>query len=356
MRTKSNTINMPSTLFEELVERAGVSWLQTAVAVGLVLVLFLVGIALLAGVLTTPFDARFWQAGLLYPAVMVYVLLMLPVLKRWRDRAIEDFRPLALMDDDDFEHLLAEAPMFNRRLEWLSLGIGMVGGLLLWRHWDYAGPSRIWLPLGVRSDWLALYTLIAGGLLTGLLGWGIYSSLSAMKLFTGLQHRPLDINIFDLRPLQSIGRWSLGIALFWIGGSVMSLLFAPQLAPNVEVLVLYGTLILTPVLVFFLNMLSTRQTIVKAKERKLDMVRDHLAAASLALEERTEQGHLEDAEALLGSIAAWVTYEQKVKQVPEWPYTADIRRSLVLSTLLPLAVWIARELLLDLLKRSVLSP
>jgi hypothetical protein len=318
--------------------------------------LLLVAIAFLAGVLTAPFDARFWQAGLLYPAVIVYVLLMVPVLKRLRDHAIKDFRPLALMDDDDFERLLAEAPMFNRRLEWLSLAIGMVGGLLLWRPWDYAGPSRIWLLLGVRPDWLALYTLIAGGLLNGLIGWGIYSSLSAMRLFTGLQHHPLDINVFNLRPLQSIGRWSLGIALFWIGGIVLSLLFAPQLELNVEALVLYGALILTPVLVFFLNMLSTRQTIVTAKRRKLDMVRDHLAAASVALEERAEQGQLEDAEALMDSIAAWVTFEQRVKEVHEWPYTADIRRSLVLSTLLPLAVWIARELLLDLLKRSVLAP
>jgi hypothetical protein len=356
MKTKSNTINMPSTLLEELVERAGVSWLQAAAAVGLVFILFFVGAALLAGVLTASFDPRFWQAGLLYPAVIVYVLLMLPVLKRLRDRAIDDFRPVALMDDDGFEALVAKALIFNRRLEWLSLGIGMVGGLLLWRPWDYAGPSRIWLPLGGRPAWLALYTLIAGGLLTGLLGWGIYSSLSAMRLFTGLQHHPLHINIFDLRPLQSIGRWSLGIALFWIGGSVLSLLFAPQLAPSVEAFMLYGTLILTPVLVFFLNMLSTRQTIVTAKKQKLDMVRDHLAAASLALEERAEQGQLEDVQSLLESIAAWVSYEQQVKEVPEWPYTADIKRSLVLSTLSPLGVVIARELLLDLLKHSVLSP
>jgi hypothetical protein len=86
------------------------------------------------------------------------------------------------------------------------------------------------------------------------------------------------------------------------------------------------------------------------------MVRDHLAAASLAFEERARQGQLEDAEALLGSIAAWVTYERQVKAVPEWPYTADIRRSLVLSTLLPLAVWLAQEVLLDLVKQLLLWP
>jgi hypothetical protein len=324
--------------------------------VGLVLILFLVGMAYLAGVLTAPFDASFWRAGLLYPAIIVYILLMLPVLKRLRDGAIKDFRPLARMDDDGFGHLLAKSPIFNRRLEWLALGIGMVAGLLLWRPWDDSGLSRMWLPLGAGSEWLVLYTLIAGGLWGGLLGWNIYSSLSGMRLFTGLQHHPLDINVFDLRPLEPIGRWSLSIALSFIGGSALSLLFVPQLTPSVEALILYSILILTPVLVFFLNMLSTRQTIVAAKKRKLDMARDNLAAASQALEERAAKGQPEDTEALLGAIAAWATYEQQVKKVPEWPYTADIKRSLVLSTLLPLAVWMVREVLLDLVKRSVLPP
>ena len=321
--------------------------------VGLVLILFLVGAAFLAGILAAPFDASFWRAGLLYPAIIVYILLTLPVLKRLRNGAIEAFRPLARMDDDGFEQLLAEAPMFNRRLEWLALGSGVIGGLLLWRPWDDSGLSRIWLSSGARSEWLVLYMLIAGGLWGGLLGWNIYSSLSGMRLFTGLQHHPLDINVFDLRPLQPIGRWSLGIALAYIGGSALSLLFVPQLTLNVEAIILYGILILTPVLVFFLNMLSTRQTIVAAKKRHLDMVRDNLAAASLALEGGAEKGQPEDTGALLDSVAAWVTYEERVQQVPEWPYTAEIRRNLVLSTLLPLVVWLVREMVLNMLTRLV---
>ncbi|MFC2037151.1 hypothetical protein ACFLYD_04160 [Chloroflexota bacterium] len=356
MGTESTAVDTPSTLLEAFVERSRLSWRQVAAAVGLGLILFLAGAAALAGVLAAPFDASFWRAGLLYPVVVVYILLMVPVLQRLRNGAIEGFRPLAQMDDGDFGQVLAGAPIFSRRLEWLALGIGIAGGLLLWRPWDYAGPSRMWLYLGARPEWLVLYTLIAGGLMTGLLGWSIYSSLSGMRLFTGLQHYPLDINVFDLRPLQPIGRWSLGIALFYIGGTLLSLLFAPQLTPHVEAFVLYGVLILTPVLVFFLNMLSTRQTIVAAKERHLDMVRDKLAAASLALEEGGAKGQAEHTAALLDSVAAWVTYEGRVERIPEWPYTADIRRNLVLSALLPLAVWMVREVLLDLLKRSVFVP
>jgi hypothetical protein len=51
----------------------------------------------------------------------------------------------------------------------------------------------------------------------------------------------------------------------------------------------------------------------------------------------------------LEAIAAWVTYEERVEKVPEWPYTAEIRRNLFLSTLLPLAVWLVREIALSLL-------
>jgi hypothetical protein len=346
-------VNTPSTLIEALVEKIRLSERQVAAVVGLVLILFLVGVAYLAGVLTDPFDVDFWRAGLLYPAIIVYILWILPILRRLRDSAIEGFRPLALLDDNDFERLLAEAPMFNRRLEWLALASGVVGGLLLLRPWDYSGLSRTWLSLGTRSEWLVLYVLIAGGLWGGLLGLGIYSSLSGMRLFTKLQQHPLDINIFDQKPLEPIGHWSLSIAMIFVGGSVLSLLFFPKLTPSIETLVLYGMLILTPVLVFFLNMLSTRQTIVAAKNRKLDMARDNIAAASRALEEGGAKGQAEHIQALLDSVSAWVTYEKRVKEVPEWPYTTEIKRNLALSTLLPLAVWIVQEVAHDLLKRLV---
>jgi hypothetical protein len=347
---------MPTTLVEELVERTRLTWLQVAVAVGLAWILLLILVAFLAGVLDAPFDAGFWRAGLLFPAIIVYILLTLPSLQRLRCRAIASFRPLALIEDEDFQQLLAQAPIFTRRLELLAMAGGMVGGLLLWRPWEYAGLSRMWSSLGARPGWLVLYMLVAGGLWGGLQGWIVYSSLSGMRLFTGLQHHPLDINIFDLRPLEPIGRWSLGLAVIFVGGSALSLLFVPQMTLSVEVVVLYGIMILTPVLVFFLNMLSTRQTIVVAKRQKLDTVRDHLVAASLALDDRLAKGQPEDAEALLDSFAAWVTYEERVKAVPEWPYTSEIRRNLVLSTLLPLVVWLVREMVLDLLKQWVPYP
>jgi hypothetical protein len=256
-----------------------------------------------------------------------------------RDSAIESVRPLVPLDDDDFWRFVCEESMFNRRREWLALGIGVTsGGLLQW----YWYPSVLWV---------RLYAMLSVGLMYGLLSWFVYSSLSGTSLFTGLHRCPLNINVLDLRPLEPIARWSLGIALSYVGGNALSLPFVPRFSLGFETAIIYGTLTLTPVLVFFLNMLSTRRAIVAAKRHKLNMVRDNLAAASQALEERAAKGQVEDVEAQLDCIAAWVTYEKRVKEVPEWPYTADIKRNLLLSLLLPLAAYMIQGVLFELLLR-----
>jgi len=151
--------------------------------------------------------------------------------------------------------------------------------------------------------------------------------------------------------VEPIGRWSLGIALAFIAGATLSLLFVPQFNISLEIIIIYGALILAPVLVFFLNMMNTRQAMVAAKKRKLDMVRDNLTAASQALEERAAKGQVGDMESLLNAVAAWVTYEERVKKVPEWPYTNEIRRNLVLSMLLPFAAFLIQGVLFELFLR-----
>lgn len=353
MATQS-TITTPSTLLKEWVERTRLSWPQVAVAVGLVLILFLVGAAYVDGVLAGPVNAEFWfwQNGMLYPACITYMLLIYPILGRLLDGAIEAFRPLVPMDDDDFHRLVAEMPLFNRRRQWLALGIGAVGGLLLWRPWDYYGPIGAWYSSGGRSGgWLVLYQVVALGLMYGLMGYFMYAGLAITRGLTELHRQPLEINIFDRRPLEPIARWSLGLTVGLIGGITLSLLFIPQRLSIIRLIIMYSTLILVSVLMFFLNMRSTHRAIAEAKNRELKMVRDNLAAAIQALKERATKDEIGGMEALSDSITAWVAYEKRVKEVPEWPYTADIRRNLVLSMLLPLAAFMVKGVLLELLLR-----
>lgn len=256
------------------------------------------------------------------------------------------------LDDDDFHRLLTEASIFNRRREWLTLGIS-AGSVLLLR-----GAVLGWASVG-RSGWLlALYGILGAGLMCGLLGFSIYSSMSGTKLFTELSQYPLNVSVFDLASLEPIARWSLGATLSYIGGITLSMLFLPRFALlNIEIiLIIYTPLTLTSLLVFFLNMRSVHGDMVEAKKRELRRVRYNLMALSQALEERTAEGQIEDTKTLLDSIKAWTAHQEWVRGLPEWPYTAAIRRNLVLSLLLPGAAGAAREALSGLLKRLVSMP
>jgi hypothetical protein len=179
------------------------------------------------------------------------------------------------------------------------------------------------------------------------LGWFIYSTVSGTRLFREANTRPEGVNVFELAFLEPIGRWSLGVALSYIGGSTQSLIFLPRPARTVETVLMIGLFLLAPVLVFFLNMMSARRIVVRAKRQELMMVHDGLAAASEALKGEAAQGDPEEMSSLLGQFSAWVAVEQRVKQVPEWPYTAGIGRGLAVSLLLPVIVGVMQGLLAE---------
>jgi hypothetical protein len=259
-----------------------------------------------------------------------------------RDAAIRSFRPLVDLDDDHFYRLLAGASLFSRRREWLALGISALAGVVLGRSLWGHGPSA-----------LTWYVIGTGALGLGTTGWFIYSSLSGTKLFSRLQGHLVDINVFDLKPLEPIGRWSLGIALFFIGGITLSLLLVTRHAFILEMVVVYVPLVLAPVLVFFLNMWSTHRVMTDAKERELARARASLETVYEVLNDRAAKGEIDDTAALLSSFSAWVAVENRVQAVPEWPYTHSILRGLVASALAPIVVVTVGGVLLELLLRLV---
>jgi hypothetical protein len=89
-----------------------------------------------------------------------------------------------------------------------------------------------------------------------------------------------------------------------VGGSTLSLIFLPQPALIVETIFVFGMILLAPVLVFFLNMMSARRIVVRAKSREMKMARDGLVAASQAMRGEADQGDPKEMSALLGQFSA----------------------------------------------------
>jgi hypothetical protein len=324
-----------ATLVDEMVARTRLSWLQVSIGVGLVLILLLSGALYLDAVGVGPVQGTSWWRSWLdevdQPAIVVYILLNYYLLKRSHRRALQALRTLMVVDDEGFDHLLAETSILHRRREWFALGIGAAFGLLLQRPWNVPDPLF----------WRRLFLFLSTTLMHGLLGWIVYVSLASSRQFAELHHQALDIDVFDPTPLQPIASWSLGISLVFIGGITLSVLFNPTAEEffSIEGIIIYGTLILVSVLLFFLTMASTHGVMVEAKGQKLRLVRRNLSATFQQLQERATEGQLQDMEALSDSITAWMAYEKRLEEAPEWPYTADTVRNLLMSTLLPVAAW-----------------
>ena len=345
MTTEHTPITTRFTLLEELVARTRLSWLQMTVVVGLVLFLLLGGAAYLNGVLgraagglSPPYSDLWdtvrevaWQEAD-KPIVIVYVLLILPVMIRLRDRAIEALRSLLIMGDESFDRIVAEASILDLRREWMALGIGAAVGLLLGAPW---AVPRFWP--------IKLYLWLSTALVYGLGGWLIYVSLTDGRLFNVLLSQPLALDVFDPTPLEPIARWGLGFSLMLIGGLTLSALLNPTAEEflSIEGIITYGMGILVAVLVFFLTMRSTHHVMVEAKGEKLRLVRQNLSAM---FQEAQEQE-------ATGQVHAWLAYEKRIQEAPEWPYTTDIMRNLLVSTLLPMAVFIIRMLLLEAVRQ-----
>jgi hypothetical protein len=330
------TPELPALLVEDWVERAGLSFRRLAGAMVLLLLCLLLVAAYLDGVLDAAFNLQFWRSASMYPGIIAYILWLQPPARRLRDAAILALRPLVPVDDEEFYRLVASEPLFDRRGQVLGLVFGALA-LLLFRPWQ-ALPS-----------WLMLWQLLAGGLMFGLLGWVVYTSLVGNRLGADWQISE-EINVFELQRLEPIARWSLGSALAYIGGITLSLLFIGRFTLDLAHALIYGVLTLAALVVFFSNMRNTHHMMVQAKDRELGRVSRRLAALSEALRQGAEQGRSEEMMVLV-NLSLWRAYEKQVGELPEWPYTDEIRRNLLASMLLPLAAYIVPALLLQVLQR-----
>jgi hypothetical protein len=303
-------------------------------------------LALVAGRLDGALDGQdwvtFWRSVLTSPVMAIYTLLLVPLFRRLRNAAIGAYRPMVALDDGAFQQAISSASMFDRQRERLALLAGAPFVLVV-RPWEYSA-----------TRWLSIYAVATSAVMYAILGWFIYSSLAGTALFSRFRGRLLQINAFELKRLEPIASWSLGVASGYLGGITLSVLLLGQLFWRLNAnVVFYGTLILAAVWVFYLNMRSTHQLMVEAKERELALVRDSLVAAS---EELREHANTEDAEATrtrVELVTALVDYEEKVERLPEWPYTARIQRNLLLSAAIPSVVGVAQSVLLERLQRAL---
>jgi hypothetical protein len=177
----------------------------------------------------------------------------------------------------------------------------------------------------------------------GILVWIIYGSFVSTRLNAAIHRQQLKIDIFDITPFEAFGRHSLILALAFVGGMTLSLLctFQVQSLYRIEFWVVYVSLALVTLLIFFLSMRPTHQVLSKEKNRELKAVQERILRASRDLMRRIDQK--QDTSITAFEINALVTYEERLQATQTWPYNTPMLRTLFVSVLVPLGTLLVRE-------------
>ncbi len=318
-------MNLPQTEFDKWLGR---SWPTTTIAaVGLLLygVAFLVGYLVYG--LPDLFSDGVWRAIFRAPSIILFVLLVAPRLNQTEAEVVKALSPLTTLDQRQLAKLLRDSTTNKPLYEWASVGVGLVvGSLIVLVNADFS-----W-------SWLGIYSLVSTAVIGGLLAWIIYVSMLSVDFTAVLLKQPLRVNLFDLSPLIVVGRQSLLLALAFVGGIAVSLLFVTvdrTFGQRLDFWLFYVPLLLMPIAIFFFNMYPTHRLIAAARKAELVKVRRHIPELSQQLLDRLDSG--EKVDKLSTTVAAVLAYEQRLRQISTWPYDTGMLRALLVSVFFPLA-------------------
>jgi hypothetical protein len=204
----------------------------------------------------------------------------------------------------------------------------------------YVALSQPWNSV---KHWTDFYTVLSGIIMFGLLGLLIYSGLTGTIRLARLNRQHLNIDIFDTKLLIPVAQWSLSVSLAFVGGITISILFQPfENLQSVYSIIIYSILICVTVILFFISIWSTHDTMAMAKKNELNMVRNNLNNARNELKQNTTKGVTEGIDKLYSAIAVWGMYEKQVLEIPAWPFNAGVLGRLIASAIVPAIIYIIK--------------
>jgi hypothetical protein len=245
---------------------------------------------------------------------------------------IQGLREIVLLSDEEFQRLVNRTNLENRKNELLAILVGAGIGLLVASPWE----------LVQIFSWLQLYLTFVNIIMFGLLGWVIFASIVGTRLPVKLYRQPLDIDLFNLKPFEPIGRQSLALSLAFMGGIAISLLFSDVSSgiATVQFWVVYVILIIVAVLVFFLNMIPTHRVLSDTKNKEKNVVTDNLLAAYRELIQAKASGY--DVQSAAEELNAWKISQDLIDDTKTWPYSIETLRNLLFTALIPGAAALVR--------------
>lgn len=324
-------------LLQTLMRKTHLSWRWATIVIAGVLFLLMLLAVFLDHSFTKLSDGAFWLNTLSGAMLITYVLVIYPFGVSLREKAIQAFKPLLSITNEDFDKLASKTRAPKRTWEWLVICMGFAMTIVLGQPWN--------LGWGLGEFWVSVYTVIVSPIFNCLLYWLIFDTLNGVVRIAQLSRYPLELDILETDLLTPVAQYSLGISLIFIGGTSISLINTTweQLLKWNNIMT-YSILIVAIVLMFFLSVWGTHNAIAKIKNRELALTLKHLNETSREFKERTPDSQSGSVEELSATISLWVTYRNLVQQTPTWPFNANIIRRLIASIIVPAVVYLIKIL------------
>lgn len=273
-----------------------------------------------------------WRAFLLAPTIIIYILLVEPFMTRTGENMLEALKPLTDLNDEEFNQMVYDASRIKPWHELLAISIGILLGIV----------SLLTGGLDQVSSWLMIFLLLSTCMMYGILAWTIFIAVSSTRINVAIHRQVQHIDILNPEPFEAVGRQSLLLALVFIGGMTLSLLFTSQEAniSSPEFWITNLLFVLITMMIFFLSMRPTHRLLAAVKKSELQPVQSRINSACRELVKRQDQH--QDSGQLAVEINAMVAYEQRLLAARTWPYNVSMLRTLFFSVFLPLGSILAR--------------
>ena len=272
-----------------------------------------------------------WRIVLFAPSIALYIWIISPFITRAGDNVISSLRPLVDLDDEEFKRQVYTAEYINPRHEILAI---IVGGIL--------GAAAISIEFEPAFSWVALYWYITTIMMYAILAWTIFVAIKSTGINAALHRLPMQFDIFNPAPFESVGRQSLLLVLVFVGGVTISVVFtySPDRLVSPDFWISNLIFVALILLIFFLSMRPTHLLLAAEKKRVLEPVTQRINSGCENLVKMLDDST--DPDGLPAEITALVVYEKRLQAARTWPYNIIILRTLFFSVFIPLLSILAR--------------
>lgn len=329
--------NLPSSPFDRFLNRPRPVWITV------ILCVILLGLppaaAFLDGVWSEYIHQGFWRISLIAPVEIIYILVIAPILSRSDESVIDVFKTRTGLDDESFDQLVDASARINPGVETATILGGTLLGLFNAFSWG----------IDSYATWLNIVLYILLGFMYALLAWVVMGAIVGTRLIAALHRQPLSFDLFDIKHFEPIGRQSLTLAMVFIGGVTLGVIFSVQGQTFLNPLFWLANIpfVVVAILVFYLGMRPTHLLFEAKKKAELEKIRRHLRNACQQMAEGLQKQA--DVAAISVQINALSIYEKHLMEVRTWPYNFSMLRTLFFSVLIPGFTMLAR-VIADLLR------